>query len=439
MHYSYPYKTTLTPGLLGLTPAEFCNTHEVTIRTFDQQNRSNTVVTDRPFLGYDESIRVDMNFNDPWRRITLYSDGPTLGPTSITVNVSTAEIGIMSDGSSYDFGPGLTLEGGHLVETNIQLDHVSFSLDRTSLGSEHTPLPGTEYEYERLIDCTGLSTGYHFLVAGGYTATSAWPHGSARLDIAVEKRKPAIYLDRTVSTNAYWFEVELELTNHGSQAAELKRVVKWLEGFQACPQITSPAGSTASIHWRPIYNGSQINVAFPNNTMLLPGESIIISYHAVPIMFPTVKTAYAIRSAMINYQEGMDGLSIAEEFEGAAMLEDRRPIQEAVDAATAQCDYLIVAAPGRMLAHYSEGSVNDLLATAAELARQRQGVLGYYDTYSIYGLPRSLEDPVAFGDMFSVSHTGDEVFIADLSAYFIRPFHLPESRSKLLEAERLTP
>lgn len=197
------------------------------------------------------------------------------------------------------------------------------------------------------------------------------------VDVAIPGAEEMVELERRVTRHGNWFEVELIVTNtSGVQLRDLS-LVETSVGFQA---VRDPG---LALTYDPVLQ--ELSIAGDLGT-ISPGARQTMRYSLVPVLFdpPLDPFAYHIgRTAVeVSFQDSTGRAFSAEVF-ARCSTDACGSLRREVREATQSSDYLIVTNP-----HYlfdplgsdppdDPATVNELLATMAELAKAEMGVLGY--------------------------------------------------------------
>jgi hypothetical protein len=186
-------------------------------------------------------------------------------------------------------------------------------------------------------------------------------------------------LERSVTPHGNYFRVELTVhnlgTGSGSQATNVL-IRDTSRGFQVGAFEHNPAFDT--VH-------REVTVE-KHLSDLAPGASITFSYNVVPILFDPMIDDYTIGiRTVIEYDDPSGNHGTKEQnspyIPGDYVSAPYPLIPEQVGNAFNTTDYLIVTNPERLFHFYDAAGVNMLLSSMAELAVQKNGVLGYCRSY----------------------------------------------------------
>jgi len=407
--YGEPFQWERALSELEINPVLFAGVHTVMARVFDVHGRTRTVHADVSFFERWSERDIRVRFNDPWREHTIYTDTDVMPASGFTADVSAWEQGT----TSRQIYPGEI----RIVETNIPVDSVSFTLDGLPRGTAPAHVPGDPLRFQHWIDTTGVSTGYHTVYGRAHTTDGYC--GTESIYLTVVKRLPDLELSRTITRNGTYFTVETTILNDGLRAANVLSVTEGMNGLLATDvRALSPAvAHVCTSRYDAVSRRCTVQTDFtPAAQPLAPGASVRIRYDAVPAMYP-MGIGYGIGlDSAVTYE--LDGSVHTEPVGGPTALADDVPLADAIDNALAASDYLIITSPRALYDTYDGDGVNRLLERAAMLATEREGVFGLFDPI---GLLRSVwrnGDGLAFGDLFG--NAGEELVTASIAHDLVR-------------------
>lgn len=243
-----------------------------------------------------------------------------------------------------------------------------------------------------------------------------------RATMQVIRQVTDVRVERSVTRSGTGFEVELTFFNDGTTPAYLDWLSEEAEGFQ----ITCPTSSLydAIITYDPASRRSHIEYEF--NCTVSGGGSRTFHYTVIPILSESASDYRLCENNALRYHDAFDRDYAAPTFPTVSRVGGEF-IEDAVDAACDESDYLIITDPALLFGIYDPEAVNQLLAKTAELADVRDGVLGYYEgTGSTYTTYRST-DRFACGNIFG--DWRDEMILTDESEDLIRIYSPDRQRT----------
>ena len=260
------------------------------------------------------------------------------------------------------------------VELFIDLD-----LDGTAeLVDTWVPPSETRTSYTYHWNLEGLDHGRYYIVVRARLSNDTLLYDTRHVEIATE----GVSLGREVVPYGNFYQISLTVVNEGSETINLDTIKDNLTSFQAIQRD----GANYRVYTDYCVETQQCVVTidfFTEDSIwrvpLAPGESVTASYLAVPIR----QVAY-----VDSFRIGADDVIVKYDAR-APYTEERfsRPVNPQLTPydllhGINSADYLIVTNPERLFAHAESGSiaeagVNTLLSTMADLARWKNGVLGY--------------------------------------------------------------
>ena len=201
--------------------------------------------------------------------------------------------------------------------------------------------------------------------------------------------EPQIDVNREIVRIDNHFRVRLLVENQGTAAADVDRIVDNLTGFQAIRKTFDPIGAgddyyAVATEYLTATRRCDVTVGLHQNTgdplTLNPGESVIVEYLAVPILYANPWSGQYVAGdelVQVSYQDTTGWVNL-ELDRPATHSFNSTPLETEVYAARAASEYLIVSNPSRLFAEFplTTYSVNQLLSAMAELAQLKEGILG---------------------------------------------------------------
>lgn len=397
---SFSFDIYLDPVRLDLSQdAFFGQSHTITAHAFNYGQ----VYT-------ETSLHLDPQFLDPqitggWCHLDIWQPPPD---HVIYINGTTAPAGTTQSiyANAYELEWGCSWVSDPFGFYEQECGDMSRPVDRVEfyIGSSQTPDQVSSSPLEHLgyhfnWDISGLPVGVHDYRIRAVTDRGTFCESTQ--SISVTRGTPDLQLARSVVRTANYFRVTLTLENQATATvpASVSRIQDNVRGFQPLITATTYYSVTPEYDSLSRYNDVWIDLfsASDDYISLEPGESISVTYLAVPILYHD--------SDVFQYGIGTRGDVLVYDGAGAgrwAFERPRRSTSLATDLASAHAgsNYLIVTHPGNLFTHYgSSGGVDRLLAKMAELAQRKSGILGYvsYVPGSIPGLPAVLNQIQTWG------------------------------------------
>jgi len=392
MDYSSPFGWELDTGVLDEGSHNFAAKAFDLAGNIDEATRKGNVQNHFPVDLSPVHVQIlTPEVTPPERRAKVYGEVPIgvrvthdldYGIKNITVKVVDIEVGDeeiicekpYSKGYYMEMGPGLERIW---VVTGYPEPPVYETCDWDA---------GVEWDSEYLIE-VNAEDGHGNLGHASRLAIIARP-------VVEAKPLPYIKVTREVVRNGNYFDVYLTIENK-DEAGDIDnlRVIDTNEGFQGINTgwIRSKAGDGEWLGERPIEyevsihpSGRPSTVTTGNLGTLRTNEAIKLKYSAVPVLLsPWVAHTYSFGQVLeVRYQFG--DREYHKEY-----LPERSPTtwwssSTEVNRAFRDADYLIVTNPAALFAtSYHHDDVNELLSTMAELAKEKNGVLGDI-AYGVY-------------------------------------------------------
>ncbi|MBN2128859.1 MAG: fibronectin type III domain-containing protein, partial [Sedimentisphaerales bacterium] len=373
--YSEPYECPVVAAALAMSRAQFFEEHTIAAVAVDDAMLS----ADR--LGFFdpeyECAEVTAEFREPHPGDVLYIEGDTVpADTTVPITVFAAE---------WDWNCWVSNAGNHRGEHPIfclhgyaPVDEVRFYANMAHIDTVPTsPIAAFTHIYRVDWPVGGYRTG-DYRVRVDAVADDECIQTITR-DFRIETGAPRLELERFVTRHGNYFHVELYLRNRGTVPFRCDRIVDNVDGlqpvykFEPSCEVTPLADTVNSRHY-------EVDINLHSGTGILYVEipaygRLTVDYLAVPaqLMAPGA-TGHAIGAdavRVVDYFSSDDW-----EFDRPCVLtEDDELFDVAMDTAIAGSDYLIVTNPARLVAEF--GSSRDTLCSMAELAIERNGILGY--------------------------------------------------------------
>lgn len=372
--YAAPFDCPVAPGQVGLARGEFFAEHpiEVIATSHGRMSAGLPGILTPAYECNDISAR----FIDPFPGEVLYIPGDT-APAGTTVPIT-----VYAAVFDWDCGfAGVPNERGEYVmmceEDFVNVDEVRFFANTVPLGTLTSPSWGEVREHQYGIDWPvgGLRPGdYHLRVDA---VTDGDCIQTVTRDFRIERGEPTLEVTRTVRRIGNVFEVELRLRNRGTVTFHCNRLIDNTEYLTPLSRVASDY----EVSWSSTDIGRNCEVTIElgrdghTEVDIAPGRTLTVSYEAIPVKMPIhLLTRYAIGHAALEVR-GTPSLAIREFARACTVLEDGTPLVDAVDAAFAQSDYILMTNPRALLDEF--GTKDSVLQTMAELAKYRNGILGY--------------------------------------------------------------
>jgi hypothetical protein len=238
-------------------------------------------------------------------------------------------------------------------------------------------------------DTTGLQ-GSHTIQVQAYdidTPYARW--GSASLSVnvipAVPVVPPKLKVSHNVTRYGNYFAITLIVENVGGGTATNVEIWDYLQGFQP---ISTTEQTPVQADYEVEYDSwkKEWKVEVTSHQSIPATSSRNYTYFAVPVMFdsggPTPRIGHLTG---LHYDKDAQGFRIHDWFAvpAAHVWGSNVTIPQAYDQALKEADYVIVTNPDRLYKFHSTQSaqIQSLLSDMAELARYKNGALGFLTQY----------------------------------------------------------
>jgi hypothetical protein len=389
------FKTSFVPYKRGYSRATFLSTpsktvvHEVTAQVVTWDQHLYVVPVEIQLPSTSEPLDVELEIESPPPDYTIYITGDhTPAGTLVPLQVHAVQYDWACEYAAWSTEADCS-EVMHAVES-VQVYQGS------SLIEHLFPSDAQDYDYQATLDMSNRPHGsYQVKVRAFDTEGQSY---QVETYIEVVQQLPSLDLTREVDRFGNRFRVRLTVENlpQATGAAHLHEVKDYVRSFQVASNHEPGYEVLADYNWGTGVDAHEnaITIDFPQapgqTYDLDPGESIVLEYWMVPIMYED-GTTFEIgqKDVEVSYH-GPSGETRVSAFVRKVM-NPQFPASDAFEDA----NYAIVTHPENLA--WRNGFSNDvdrLLMTMADLARLRSGVLGYLESDN----PRQiLQDLVSSG------------------------------------------
>ena len=240
------------------------------------------------------------------------------------------------------------------------------------------PSSDDDRNYTYSWDVGGLGPRSYYMVVKAYLSDGRELYVNRNINIARE----GIAVEREVVRYDNFYQVSLTVVNEGTFSIQLDEIEDNLTSFQAIRRDGDDFHLTThyDINTQQCLVTIDFFVGISDTITLGPGEGKAVAYLAVPIRQASYVAGFGIGAdeVQVRYMRH-EGLFVEEGFD--------RPVNPylaplSLNEAFRASDYLIVTNPERLFSHYNNDAVDELLSTMAELARWKDGILGYISAAS---------------------------------------------------------
>ncbi len=402
------YSLYVSPAGLGLTRADFFGTRHFECTAYRQYPTAfSTAEQDVPISG-DLDYPLRMWINEPYNGQKMYIAGSVV-PAGTTLDVSLDAAAHEWGCTASAFSEGDEVPPGHeAVDCDdlapIPLDSLELWIDGV-LQDTITPPPDTLVN-TLTGDIGGLAEGGHEIKTIGYKGSSQIEKSRT---LVVEQGEPALQIERSIRREGNTLEITLDLHNAGTIAVDVNEIRDSIRNLQQINRTDASGDYTVGTdygEWPGQVQSQRRNyvaIEFPTALTLDPGEGYSVSYVVVPIIH-VIKCPGYIGDEYITVF--MNRTPQSQEIETyrlpGEIVNDPSygllPLQDAIDNAVRQADYVIVTTPKKVYSVLAGGAsshpdAEELFANMAELAALENGVLGYLFEHGYTGELDDLIEP----------------------------------------------
>ena len=271
------------------------------------------------------------------------------------------------------------------LSDDVGLAQVFFKVDGQYEGFKGLPSNPKSKSVTFEWDTKLLENGQHRIAVEAYDKEGRY--GFDVIDVLVSQPPVQIppklkIMGHTVTRQDNHFFISLTVGNVGDTDATNVIISDFLRSFQPI------SGSDPIAEYKACFTPSENMgaITIESKVVIPPTWSYTFTYEAVPILKyglyflsdPNDSPAPSIGNLIKLWYTGQDGTEYYEEFKLPVLkTSNGETITISYDNAVKSADYLILTDPHQLFYHNNNQEVNDLLSTMAQLARHREGVLGY--------------------------------------------------------------
>ena len=385
--YSEPYLYYLVPAYMEMTRDEFFTEHTVEAAVFDIGGMvfESSIPWGPPYEVMSVTAKIlapCCSHPHPYPGYLYTDDGAVPDGTTVDITVRATEYELGGERPGTPECPGdMPPPTREIIPHPVR--RVEFYLDGTLIGTSTTPSSTDEkYIYTHTWDASGLGAGEYEIEARAIATDGTVD--TATCTVTVAEGAPYVMPGRSVSRIGNYFEVTLTLSNPGTASARVDTITDHVVGFQAVGKSAEEYSVTTG--YTTATKDCEILIDLFTDTTdtitLSPGEFFRVVYSVVPILYEGA-TDYSIgEETVISYYDPSGRLEERRITSPSSRTLEGEWFPSSVDNAIETSDYLIATNPARLFTQYTDADVEELLSSMAGLAEEKNGVLGYLDTYS---------------------------------------------------------
>jgi hypothetical protein len=382
------YEVILSPQALGLTRDQFFDqAKELRVQAYSLGGAVTANI--RTVVQFPTPIHYQID--PPADPLVAFTSGTTMpSGAHIDVTAYTAEFGwgCSWDGSGFPDGVPPVRCG----DVRQPVQSVQFRLNGQPKGGYTLPDPIVTYP----MNIGGLALGTHTVQVCADLSNGQTRCASQQL--LVEQGEPELTAVRTVSRIGNYFQVEIRLANQGVTRAFIQSVQDTIWRFQPADKNFSDDYNARVLAYDPALRRSILELKTPGDSyiVIMPGQSYTLRYVMVPILYDEPLEPLGSGLLSVHYREdsATAPLQVKQFTRNFNLVQDGVggplvPLTEAVTAAFAASDYVIVTHPVNLAAlptgdiaeeNHFVPQTADVLAKMGYLAYLKNGVVGYLDS-----------------------------------------------------------
>ena len=412
--YSAPFSFSLDPRFMRMSRAAYFAEHRIEARAYARNMMVSVEATDFiPVPACDPP--AEWFFRSPYEGYIISTSAGVAEPGS------TLDIAVDASTTEWEYGH---VSGHPDIETVIgtPVDGMEFWVDGTRVYTSTAATTIHRHEW----DASGASIGEHTVVVKAYFQEECIYRESRTFRVV--RPRPNLSVTRTVERVGNYFRVTVLVENTAEEVSESA----FIDGFVHNCMVTglqpidkTTASSSVVSRYLVATKSCETVLSVEAGHLVSPGGTLAIQYLAVPILYPG-SAGYRIGAVTteIDFRDAY-GNTYHETFSLPA--EEGSHFGDLVDDAIGESDYLIVTNPYNLLGLYDQDEANVVLDKMAELATLQNGVLGYFNGYSVLQTGLDTGEHLAptgahiFGDS-----DDEELTLADYSDDLIRVYNADE-------------
>jgi hypothetical protein len=240
---------------------------------------------------------------------------------------------------------------------------------------------------------------------------------------------PNLVVSRKVSRTGNYLEIELKVKNVGGQTATEVVLLDYLQLFQPISYNSSVAEYVAE--YKSHLSSWHMNIR--SKREIKPGEEVVYEYYVVPVLVYPAGIPPLIGGDQYTGSTGSTRIWYGPPDGSETYSKDLGLLVTASNhysSALSSSDYLIVTSPINLFRLNPARDVDLLLSKMAELARLRNGVLGFLDVPG--SVKQSIGAHYGLGAGDIVGTRREELVVGDISTKMIHIYQIPEKPMMIL-------
>jgi hypothetical protein len=419
--YDAPFEAYLLPSSMGISAAELLGIHNLEVDVYDDIGQSSYTTIDWDNAMDCLNSPVDVERLAPGPGFAVYTETNHALSQIITVQVYAAVSGWRVNEYSGRHGPYFDFDEFYLDE--FPVDYVELLIDHSVVATSYTGAVWDPLHHIIEYDPAGLVTGSHCMTVRAWSSNECPRSDSMTFDVTAPS--PHLIYSRDVYPRSNCFEVVISLHNDGSGSATLTTILEKMTGFFCYCPSNEWVGT-----WYNEYNETTHECStyyFLDQTRTLaPGETASFTNRLVPVLY-SGNTAYRIGGeGLYNYIPQPSGVATTVltycETRLLSWPWHRTTLDEAVEDAILDADYILVTDPYRLLGHNDRSLAMDVLERMTELAGYRNGVLGFFNGEEIRETDFRQGDILTSGRFYGLDE--EDIMVGDLSEEHLKPYGL---------------
>ncbi len=406
------------PESIGLNILDLVGSHVIMARAYSDTQEMAMVSTTWNFFRNCQTNppEIEVEILDPYDGYTIAIRTNAAPCTNLPLRVQAREnlgYSVKPLDRSGGFGPWGDRWRREPIWVGVK--QVDFYINGVKVAEKTQPGTNAPFVFEHDYNLVGAPTGTYTFFASAITSNLCYESDS--IAYTLEPAQGDLEVQRVVNQYGGYLGVTIMITNYGDATAYVDEISDdALYGFMPTWRETSGYEKTV------VYDGdterARAVLSYATPHAIVPGGHYSVTYSMVPVLRPGSVDYRVDGDQVVRWHDGFGSYSHTQyQFNVWAWRQATarwNRLGAAVSNILAQADYLVVTSPDNLLAAYDHAAVNELLASAAELALQRQGALAFTRSCA------AAKTGYTTNDLFGMAHMFDdgleEFFMADRDA-----------------------